>query len=259
MPDLTAGCRRSRRHSRWVSTQVWAQGCRVQEFTSRTAVHALIGVGPDEDPDRYHVVGLARRRKRANSARRGEPARATTWPDPSRLPLPYVAVQTDATGNIYVGGFQGNFAKAVLLVAKLSPTGQTLYSTTLAGSNFGIAWAIAVDSSGAAYVFGNTNSPSFPVTPGALQTTMRGTSQGFVTKLDPAGKIVYSTFVGGATDVTPGLTSAPGLDSILLDSAGDVIITGKAGTNSMLPPFPRTPAPTDSRTPDSVSALRRKS
>src|SRR2546427_865561 len=31
----------------------------------------------------------------------------------------------------------------------------------------------------------------------------------------PAGKIVYSTFVGGATNVTPGLTSAPGLDSIL--------------------------------------------
>src|ERR1035438_6368310 len=154
------------------------------------------------------------------------------------------AVQTDAAGNIYVAGFQGNFAKAVPLVAKLSPTGRTLYSTTLAGSNFGIAWAIAVDSSGAAYVFGNINSPDFPVTPGALQTTMQGSSQGFVAKLDPAGKIVYSTFVGGATNVTPGLTSAPGLDSILVDSAGDVIITGQAGTNSILPPFPPAPAPT---------------
>src|ERR1700677_2028501 len=103
------------------------------------------------------------------------------------------AVQTDATGNIYVAGFQGNLAKANPFVAKLSPTGQTLYSTTLAGSNFGIAWAIAVDTSGAAYVFGNTNSPDFPVTAGALQTTMQGSSQGFVTKLDPTGKIVYST------------------------------------------------------------------
>src|ERR1039457_6738366 len=152
------------------------------------------------------------------------------------------AVQTDAAGNISVAGFQGNFAKSVPLVAKLSPTGQTLYSTTLAGSNFGIAWAIAVDSSGAAYVFGNTNSPDFPVTPGALQTTTQGTSQGFVAKLDPTGKIVYSTFIGGAANVTPGLTSAPGLDSILVDSAGDVIITGQAGTNSILPPFPPAPA-----------------
>jgi uncharacterized protein (TIGR03437 family) len=153
------------------------------------------------------------------------------------------AVQTDAAGNIYVAGFQGNFNKADPFVAKLSPTGQTLYSTTFAGSDFGIAWAIAIDSSGAAYVFGNTNSPDFPVTPGALQTTMQGQFQGFVAKLDPSGKIMYSTFVGGATDVTPGLTSAPGLDSILVDSAGDVIITGQAGTNSMTGPFPPPPAP----------------
>jgi hypothetical protein len=151
------------------------------------------------------------------------------------------AVQTDAAGNIYVAGFQGGFSKADPFVAKLSPTGQTLYSTTLAGSNFGLAWAIAVDSSGAVYAFGNTNSPDFPVTAGALQTTMQGSFQGFVTKLDPAGKIVYSTFVGGATDVTPGITSAPGLDSILVDSSGDVIITGQAGTNSTIGRFPRRP------------------
>jgi uncharacterized protein (TIGR03437 family) len=153
------------------------------------------------------------------------------------------AIQTDAAGNIYAAGFQGNFGKANPFVAKLSPTGKTLYSTTLAGSNFGIAWAIALDSTGAVYVFGNTNSPDFPVTAGALQTTMQGSFQGFVTKLDPAGKIVYSTFVGGATDVTPGITSAPGLDSILVDSAGDVIITGQAGTNSMIGTFPPAPAP----------------
>src|ERR1022692_3855408 len=38
------------------------------------------------------------------------------------------AVQTDAAGNIYVAGFQGNFDKADPFVAKLSSTGQTLYS-----------------------------------------------------------------------------------------------------------------------------------
>jgi hypothetical protein len=36
------------------------------------------------------------------------------------------AVQTDAVGNIYVAGFQGNSSKADPFVAKLSPTGQTL-------------------------------------------------------------------------------------------------------------------------------------
>ncbi len=120
------------------------------------------------------------------------------------------AIQTDAAGNIYAAGFQGNFAKANPFVAKLSPTGKTLYSTTLAGSSFGIAWAIAVDSSGAVYAFGNTNSPDFPVTAGALQTTMQGSFQGFVTKLDPAGKIVYSTFVGGAHRCDSGNHFRPG-------------------------------------------------
>jgi uncharacterized protein (TIGR03437 family) len=153
------------------------------------------------------------------------------------------AVQTDASGNIYVAGLNGNFAKGAPFVAKLNPSGQTLYSTILGGSAFGIAWAIAVDSSGAVYAFGNTNSTDFPATPGALQTTMQGTFQGFVAKLDATGKIVYSTFVGGATSVTPGLTSAPGLDSILVDSAGDAIITGQAGTNSMIGPFPPAPVP----------------
>jgi hypothetical protein len=72
------------------------------------------------------------------------------------------AVQSDATGNLYIAGFQGNFTKANPFVARLSATGQTLYSATLAGSGFGLAWAIAIDSSGAAYVFGNTNSSDFP-------------------------------------------------------------------------------------------------
>ncbi len=43
--------------------------------------------------------------------------------------------------------------------------------------------------------------------------------------------------------MTPGITSAPGLDSILVDSAGDVIITGQAGTNSTIGTFPPSPAP----------------
>src|SRR5580658_3784390 len=136
------------------------------------------------------------------------------------------AVQTDAAGNLYVAGFQGNFDKADPFVAKLSPTGKTLYSTTFAGSGFGIAWAIAVDSTGAVYVFGNTSSPDFPVTPGALQTTLQASQQGFVAKLGPTGNIVYATFIGGAANVTPGLALSPGLDSILVDSAGDAIITG---------------------------------
>jgi uncharacterized protein (TIGR03437 family) len=154
------------------------------------------------------------------------------------------AAQTDAAGNIYVAGFQGTYTKGNPFVAKLSPGGQPIYSTIFAGSGFGIAWAIAVDSSGDVYVFGTTNSTDFPVTPGVLQTTLQASQQqGFVAKLGPNGNIVYATFIGGAATVTPGITLAPGLDSILVDSAGDAIITGGVDTNLMTVQFPPAPAP----------------
>ena len=142
------------------------------------------------------------------------------------------AATTDAAGNIYFGGFQGTFTKANPFVTKLSSTGQTLYSTTFAGSGFGITWAIATDSSGDAYVFGTTSSADFPVTPGALQTTLQAARvQGFAAKLDPNGKVVYSTFIGGSSDIYPGLYLHPGLNSLVVDSAGDAILTGQTITN----------------------------
>ena len=50
-----------------------------------------------------------------------------------------------------------------------------------------------MDRDGNAYVVGNTKSTDFPVTPGAFQQTLKGTRDGFITKLDPTGsQLVYS-------------------------------------------------------------------
>ena len=82
------------------------------------------------------------------------------------------ATQLDAAGNIYVVGTlvpaNKNFISA--FVAKLSSDGsKVLYFTVLAGSDNDTAAALAVGPDGSAYVVGNTLSPDFPVTPGALQ------------------------------------------------------------------------------------------
>lgn len=73
------------------------------------------------------------------------------------------------------------------------------YSTFLGGSSDDHQWGIAVDSHGNSYVAGQTHSPNFPATPGAIDTTFNGgTEDAFVAKLNPAGTaLVYATYMGG--------------------------------------------------------------
>ena len=58
---------------------------------------------------------------------------------------------------------------------------------------------IVVDGAGCAYVVGQTESSTFPVTDGAYSTRLSGSYDGFVTKLDADGSdLVWSTLLGGA-------------------------------------------------------------
>ena len=142
------------------------------------------------------------------------------------------AVKADAAGNIYIAGSQGTPALAHAFVAKLNPAGNILYSTSLAGTNNDSAVAIDLDSTGAAYILGQTLSPDFPVTPGALQPTLQAVSgQGFVAKVDPTGKVVYATYIGGSSEIFP-----RGF-GLAVDSAGDAIVSGQ----SIGGVFPSTP------------------
>src|SRR5207249_4546293 len=90
-------------------------------------------------------------------------------------------------------------------VTKLHSTGSHLiYSTYLGGSKEDRASGIAVNSSGEAFVVGNTFSADFP-TKNPFQPTCGGCNSGrtlhdvFLTKFDAAGvNLVYSTFLGGS-------------------------------------------------------------
>jgi uncharacterized protein (TIGR03437 family) len=121
-------------------------------------------------------------------------------------------------------------------VTKFSQDGSSLvYSTYLGGNGYDYIYAIAVDSSGEAYVTGQTNSPNFPITAGAYQTicdtvpynTGQQPTSGcnssnisaFVTKLNATGTgIVYSTFLGGYAYAYA--------TAIAVDSAGRAYIAG---------------------------------
>jgi len=112
-------------------------------------------------------------------------------------------IAVDATGAAYVTGstsstdfpttagafdtsFNGGlgFTVSDAFATKLDATGSALvYSTFLGGSANEGAAGIAVDAAGGAYVAGNTSSPDFPTTPGAFSTSIRGGSEGFITKI----------------------------------------------------------------------------
>jgi hypothetical protein len=97
-----------------------------------------------------------------------------------------------------------------------------IYSTYLGGSGDDSAWAIAVDSSGNAYITGSTYSTDFP-TMNPLQPAYGGNLDAFVAKLNPSGSaLVYSTYLGGSL-----FDSATG---IAVDSSGNAYVTG--GTES---------------------------
>src|SRR3984957_14450098 len=128
-------------------------------------------------------------------------------------------VAIDSAGNCYVTGFTSstnfptknpyqkkNGGGIDTFITKMNPTGTALvYSTYVGGSKTEYPFAIAVDSTGAAYEVGNTGSPDFPVTPTtAFQPTCLSCAlypAVFITKLSPSGtSLMYSTFLGGSGD-----------------------------------------------------------
>jgi hypothetical protein len=94
-----------------------------------------------------------------------------------------------------------------------------VYSTYLGGSGADWGNAIAVDSSGNAYVTGATHSADFPTASAVQPITGGGYQDSFVMKINPAGNaLVYSTYLGGSfDDVTTGIS---------VDSSGSVYVTG---------------------------------
>jgi len=149
-------------------------------------------------------------------------------------------IVVDANGNAYVTGQTdspdfplANALQAALgggidaFVTKLNAAGSALtYSTYLGGSGNDQGLGIAVDSSGNAYVTGQTTSSPFPLA-SALQGAFGGSDDAFVAKLNAVGSaLTYSTYLGGSGN--------DGGNSIAVDGSGNVYVTGETGS----PNFP---------------------
>jgi RHS repeat-associated protein len=113
------------------------------------------------------------------------------------------------------------------------------YSTYLGGSGDDQAYGVALDSAGNAYVAGGTESLNFPTTPGAYQVGGSVHGVAFVTKLDRAGQVVYSTYLGlpGDADIN---CYAKG---IAVDAAGEAVTAGHLLSSPPNSNFPLAGAP----------------
>lgn len=160
------------------------------------------------------------------------------------------SIRVDTNGSAYVSGRAGSdfpitpgvFQESLAgdedgFISKFSADGTALiYSTYLGGSialNRAVSFisAITIDAAGNVYATGPTSASNFPVTPGAFQTTLKGDSSTFVTKISSDfSSLVYSTYVGGS-----------GYDNfsigICIDEQGNAYVTGYTKS----PDFPVTP------------------
>jgi hypothetical protein len=144
------------------------------------------------------------------------------------------SIKVDSDGSIFIMGetnddrfpttasaFQSTYGGDPLdvFVSKFSSDGASLdYSSYLGGGNLDMSNRFIIDSLGNAYVVGVTRSTDFPVSEGALKTSLEGEDV-FLCRIGPSGmNLNYSTLFGGSGD-----DYGYGIDHI---DGGLVIISG---------------------------------
>jgi uncharacterized protein (TIGR03437 family) len=92
-----------------------------------------------------------------------------------------------------------------------------IYSTYLGGLDTEFGNSVETDAAGNTYVTGITYSRDFMIKD-AVQTSLKGVGNAFVSKFDPQGRLLYSTYLGGSSE-DAGI-------AITCDGAGNAFLVG---------------------------------
>jgi murein DD-endopeptidase MepM/ murein hydrolase activator NlpD len=133
----------------------------------------------------------------------------------------------DSSGNPIIIGRYAGYGYADIFVIKINSKGSELiFSNIFGGNDWDEPFGAVIDSKGNIFITGETLSSTFPVTLNAFDRTYNGSYDAFVTKINPSGFILYSTFLGG-TDSHTGLGNCYDIGyDITVSTDGKTYITG---------------------------------
>jgi hypothetical protein len=115
------------------------------------------------------------------------------------------------------GGGRDAFAAKLNMV-----TGEVVFSRYLGGQLTDDARGVTENEAGETFVVGRTESPDYPSV-SAFQPRLNGSAyDGFLTRLDPAGQILYSSYLGGS--------SSEILKRVVVNGCDDVIVSGESAS-----------------------------
>ena len=123
----------------------------------------------------------------------------------------------DISRNIAVAPFERTPNVNNYFSGRLASPSTVSYATYFGGSNSEAISAVRADAFGNVYVAGRVQSANFPLL-NARDAELGGLTDAFAAKFNPAGQLVWSTYLGGA-----GIDSA---DDLALDAAGNVYVVG---------------------------------
>ena len=141
-------------------------------------------------------------------------------------------IAVDATGEAYVLGLTDSLDFPLVTIGSYNPTQFRLFLAKLNANGNGLVFAdyfggtsgnddvgaIALDSSGNAYVTGTAASTDFPVV-NAYQSTLTGSADVFLSEFSSDGSsLLYSSYLGGSNSQTA--------YSVAVDPAGEAIVAG---------------------------------
>jgi pimeloyl-ACP methyl ester carboxylesterase len=169
-------------------------------------------------------------------------------------------IDIDGNGNIVVGGLTESRNFPIILgrqtdfgglptqshsqgfVFKMPTAGNSLAWSTYHGATdyagkWDMGWVTGVDADlfGNVYVSGHTAGNTFPIVNG-FQTTRTGNLYtGYLSKFDPNGQLVYSTYFGSTNPYVTNTSDFTDAYDVKADVQGNAYISGENGTVSLIP------------------------